>query len=312
MSDVRVSIGIPTIGDHSFIEETLASALANLPDDGEIVLSDNASNIADRLQRFAADHPHRRITIVRQAERLAMADNWNACLHAARGTYFLLLSDDDVLKPTMLGTLTAVLDADPHAGFAYARFDWIDERGQRFWTSPPARDREHPADVIRGVFARRRVVLPSATLFRRQDLIDIGGYDASYENWADMAAWMTIGARYECVRSGDDVLMQYRERKSSLTKMLGDERWARGVDRTIDLLRRAYPDQRDLPLRGERYKHYLLADIALKRLLVAESSPWVIATRTFALAARLPLRERLWLTAKSVYLRLFAKINASR
>ncbi len=312
MNPVRVSIGIPTIGDHPFIAETLAAAIADLPDDGELVLSDNASGIAADLQAFRDAHPSKAITIVRQPERLSMADNWNECLRHARGTYFLLLSDDDVPLPGLIPTLTGLLEADPDAAFAYARFEWIDEAGVRFWTSPKAASRESSVDTVLGVFARRRVVLPSATLFRRADLDAIGGYDAGYENWADVAAWIAVGARHRRVVASDRVLLRYRERKTSLTKSVGDERWSSGVRRTLVLLQRLHPDEPRLATRGSRYHDYLLADIALKRLLVAERSPWRIATRTFELAAALPPGERFRLTLKSVYLRLFARINQSR
>ena len=312
MSAIRISIGIPTIGDHPFVAETLEAALAELPADGELVLSDNASNTAAQLQAFKDAHPSRAITIVRQAQRLSMADNWNECLRHARGTFFLLLSDDDVPLPGMVATLAGLLEADPEAGLAYCRFEWIDEAGVRFWTSPKGVARESSVETVLGVFARKRVVLPSATLFRRHDLEAVGGYDAAYENWADMAAWIAVGARYPHVAATDRVLLRYRERRTSLTKTLGDERWTRGVRRTLELLRRLHPADARVVARGTRYHDYLLADIALKRLLAVERSPWRIAQGTFALASALPPGERAWLTAKSVYLRLFAKINPIR
>ena len=311
MSGIRVSIGVPTIGDNPFVWTALASAIDNLGADRELIVSDNASPIAAELADFtrAAIHP---IKIVRQPTRIAMADNWNRCLREARGDYFLLLSDDDVLLPGMVDSLLSALESCEDHGFAYGRFQWIDESGNVFWTSPRGPRVETARDAVVGVFRRKRVVLPSATLVRREDLLAIGGYDASFGNWADMAAWMQVGARYPGVVFDERISIQYRERRTSLTKLVDDATWSVGIDRTLALLDALYPGDALLSGAGRSYREYLLADIRLKRLLVEPTSHFALVRRTWSASDRLALRDRLRLVLKSLYLRAFAKHSDSR
>ena len=51
------------------------------------------------IRRFACrQSPIPRLVFLKQAENLGMIGNFNACLKAARGELFLMLSDDDFLE----------------------------------------------------------------------------------------------------------------------------------------------------------------------------------------------------------------------
>ena len=148
----RFTIGLPTIGDNAFLAESFRSALANLGDEGEIVISDNASGRVEYIGDLVADGRCSAVRVVQQSSRLAMADNWNACLAAARGRYFLLLSDDDVILPGMVEQGIAILELEEEVAAVYVRVEWIDESGRVFWTSPSGPPRELGAAPALGVF----------------------------------------------------------------------------------------------------------------------------------------------------------------
>lgn len=302
--DLPVTIAIPTIGDNDFVEAALQSALSELPPDGEIIISDNASSCPDRLVALAAQDPLGRVRVLRQAQRLAMADNWNCCLRAARGAHFILLSDDDVLLPGFVRATLALLQ-DPTVGAALTRIQWINEQGRVFWRTPVHPAREHCAEILLGVFQRRRVVLPCATVFRTADLLAVGGYDAKYGNWADIHAWLAVGARYPALGWISDCLSQYRERAQSLTKAIDASAWTTYINNTLEFATTTFA-HRAGPLRkhGDAYLAYMLADVQMKRLTGHDMSLRQAFVLWRPMTASLPWLSRGRLALKLIYLRL--------
>jgi glycosyltransferase involved in cell wall biosynthesis len=101
---LKVSIGIPTYNRSAYLIRALESALNQTYRDIEVVVSDNASS-DDSAQRVRAISD-KRLVFLQQTENLGMTGNFNACLQAATGELFLMLSDDDVLEPACIERLS--------------------------------------------------------------------------------------------------------------------------------------------------------------------------------------------------------------
>ena len=98
-----ITIGIPTYNRGSgTLPMTLESALSQDYPNFEIVVSDNGStdNTQEVVRGFGTD----RVNYIRQAVNIGVTKNYNACLQAARGDYFLLLHDDDLIDKDFLTT----------------------------------------------------------------------------------------------------------------------------------------------------------------------------------------------------------------
>ena len=82
----------------------IESALAQTHRDIEVIVSDNASSddTAEHVSRIFDP----RLVFIRQPENLGMTGNFNACLQAATGELFLMLSDDDILEPACIERLS--------------------------------------------------------------------------------------------------------------------------------------------------------------------------------------------------------------
>lgn len=186
-----VTIAIPTRNRSGFLGAALESALAAAGPGDEIVVSDNAST--DDTPRILAAINDTRVTVLRQHADLGMVGNWNACLAAARGDCFLLLSDDDLLRADAIAALVAALD-DRSVAFVYGRTQVIDEAGRERTLGHPAPARETGPQFVGEWFAFNRSIYPCAALFRTDELRGAGGYGASFGPFADVGAWLGVWA----------------------------------------------------------------------------------------------------------------------
>lgn len=125
-----VSVGIPVYNGDNYLEEAIASILAQTFTDFELVISDNAST--DRTEeicrRFAASDS--RIRYFRQPKNLGATANFQFVIDAARARYFKWAAHDDVIAPTFLERCHEVLEADPGCILVYPRTMIIDEHSQ--------------------------------------------------------------------------------------------------------------------------------------------------------------------------------------
>lgn len=108
-----VSIGLPVRNGERTLDTAVRSVLAQDYDRIELVISDNASDdgTEEVCRQFARSDP--RIRYIRQPHDIGLVPNFNAVLHAARGTYFRWIGDDDWLTPGYVSRCAAVLAADP-------------------------------------------------------------------------------------------------------------------------------------------------------------------------------------------------------
>ncbi|MHB0995539.1 MAG: glycosyltransferase [Elusimicrobiales bacterium] len=166
-----ITVAIPTRNRPEGLRAALASALAQEGVDLEVVVSDNGASPAP----VAALPPDPRVRFFKQEHDLSMVENWNFCLGKAAGEFFLLLSDDDVLLPGALQSLSAAARAEG-ISFSYgcARFENADHG--RSGSSAPAPARETGGDFIRASLQGKRQALPSFTLVRTAAARAGGGY----------------------------------------------------------------------------------------------------------------------------------------
>lgn len=169
-----VTVAIPTRNRAEYLRLAIDSVLAQSYKDIEVVVSDNASE--DNTPEVLATYKDR-VKVLRQDRCLDMADNWQECLRAATGEYFLLLSDDDLLEPRAIDALISPFSQnDRGVAFAYGRTGVVypDGTASEFPVVPPVY--EKPSDFILECYGTRRFSPTGATLFRTADMREVGGY----------------------------------------------------------------------------------------------------------------------------------------
>jgi glycosyltransferase involved in cell wall biosynthesis len=109
-----VTIIIPTIGRPAFIVDTVRSVLAQDYRRLQILISDNAPSTPTAPLLAAAGVHDDRIETVTRSQRLGFSAHMNACIAQAKGTYFMILSDDDQITPGYVSEMVGLMQG--HAG----------------------------------------------------------------------------------------------------------------------------------------------------------------------------------------------------
>jgi glycosyltransferase involved in cell wall biosynthesis len=192
----RVSVVVPAYNSVAFIDATMRSILAQTFTDFEVVVSDHSSTDGtwEALQQFAADP---RVRLSRLASGGGAPANWNAVTHLATGEFLKLVCGDDLLYPECLGEQVTALAAHPSAALAASPRDVIDAAGEVVLRN---RGLAGLRGEVGGAEAIRRTVLagtnifgePAAVLFKRDALVDAGGWDARFPYLIDESTYCAV------------------------------------------------------------------------------------------------------------------------
>jgi glycosyltransferase involved in cell wall biosynthesis len=96
MKQSQISIILPTRNRLSTIQRTVDRILAQTHQEWELVISDNASDEAgkvDYLESLAHSDP--RIRLHLQSENIGIHKNWIFCIERVEGNYYIPITDDD-------------------------------------------------------------------------------------------------------------------------------------------------------------------------------------------------------------------------
>ena len=173
MSDIEVSVVMPAYNAERFIDEQIASVLAQDFRCFELLVADDCSDDGtwERIRRHAADP---RVRTCRNQQRLGAGATRNALNRLARGRYLTPCDADDLMLPGNLSRLHAHLEANPQAGMAYGAYLMLEADGSGRLMSPPwIRGKDH-----RGTWDFCEFVANHAgSMMRRALVLEVGGYD---------------------------------------------------------------------------------------------------------------------------------------
>ena len=225
----KVTIGIPTRNRAQYLLLALESAFQQTYPNLEIIVSDNACT--DETPSMLAAISDRRLRVLRQETMLSMVENWNRCVGAATGQYFLLLSDDDLLEPAAIECMVAAFETetDPQQiGFVYCRGRVIDANGALLREGRSAPHREDDISLILAFFRGHRETWPCSILFRFSDIE--AGYSSNFPVITDAALWVKAVVAHGFVVHVDQPLVNYRFHQS-LTAATSVRGWQQENDK---------------------------------------------------------------------------------
>lgn len=220
----KVTIGIPTLNRVGYLRLALESALAQTYENIEIVVSNNAST--DETASYLASCTDPRLRILHQSTLLPAVENWNACVTAGTGVYFLLLSDDDMLEPNAIEELVAgyagTNDSYPMPGIVYCGGHIIDAAGNVLRPFIHSRHSETAQELIPALFRQEREIWFCATLYRTADLLP--GFPTSFHVSADFSAAIRAIIKYGTATFIPKELVRYRMHQNT-TVLTPNRRW---------------------------------------------------------------------------------------
>ncbi|MDK9714177.1 MAG: glycosyltransferase family 2 protein [Sulfuritalea sp.] len=262
----RLTIAIPTLNRAHCLARAIDSALSQVNADIEIIVSDNGScdDTADVIARY--DDPRLRkfqheITMSPQA-------HGNFLLEAARGEFFLGLSDDDYIDPDFAQRAIALYERVPGLSFVYtATILHIADVELPALHGPEVEDSLH---FIAAFFGNLRNVCWCACVTRLADLRAIGSIPPD-RFIGDMYYWCKIAFQgpVGCVHR--PVSHYTFMTADNMTSSIGVLRWAHEVqclaDESLELFVARNPDGNIL----DSLRHSMARFIALS---VADQFVW--------------------------------------
>ncbi|PYT86436.1 MAG: glycosyl transferase family 2, partial [Acidobacteria bacterium] len=215
------SVMIPTYKPRAdYLEQTLRSVLQQDPgpEQMQIEVVDDASPKVDVIalvQKIAGD----RVTVFRSPVNKGLAGCWNTCIERSQGEWVHILHQDDLVFPRFYSVLGRLIYAQPTAGAAFCRYDFIDSKGARVLEQPALQTEagaiDHPSETL----AIKNQVQCSAIVVRRSAYERVGGYDGQFVFTLDWEMWIRIAAGFP-VLYHPELLASFRIQADSETSRL--------------------------------------------------------------------------------------------
>lgn len=181
MSEPLISILIPTYNRLDLLKQALNSALSQTYENIEIFISDNAST--DGTLEYLSNLSDSRVRTKSHECNIGLINNWNYCLNQSKGNYYLMLSDDDILKSDAINNLYLLFSEfknfnkkSEEIAFAYSscQINSVSTKLTNELIDVPRY--ETAINFKLGHLEGKRICLPSATMIRTSDAKKVGGY----------------------------------------------------------------------------------------------------------------------------------------
>ncbi|CAN5881213.1 glycosyltransferase family 2 protein [soil metagenome] len=195
MARPLVTIGVSTYNRaDGYLQNALESALAQTYPNLEIVVSDNGSS--DGTEAYVKSFGDERIRYFKQAQNIGANANFNFCLDQARGDYFLLLHDDDVLDPDLVESCLNAAADDTRVGVLRSGTRVIDGAGKVLTEKPNRMGGHSTTELFLSWFDKGTAIYFCSTLFNTRRLREAGGLRTKTNVFEDVVAIARLAARY--------------------------------------------------------------------------------------------------------------------
>lgn len=179
----------------------------------EIVVVDDAPDAIQDNPRLdlikSINNPH--ILYYANEKNLGVEGNWNRCISLARAPYVSMLHDDDLLSPHYMESIEKCLRTlERHA----KKFGVIQAKSKVFFSDDDYPELEwknrgglQKISKLHCLYIGKGPVSPPScgTLFNRQAVLEMGGFNGSYFPCADyLLGFFMVHKGYDCYYSEDD------------------------------------------------------------------------------------------------------------
>jgi len=122
-----VTVAVPTIGRPDYFQYAVKSILSQTYWNLQVLISDNAPSVPSAELLSNSFIEDRRIEIVTRPIRLGFVDHMNLCIRDARGSYFMILSDDDQISPGYIEEMVWLMESNPSLSVSFGHQVMITE-----------------------------------------------------------------------------------------------------------------------------------------------------------------------------------------
>jgi len=190
-----VTIGIPTYNRaDGFLIQALESAVNQTYPCIEIIVSDNCST--DHTEEVVHGFSSPRIRYFKHTDNIGPVNNFNFCVQEARGQYFLLLHDDDLIDPDFVEACMAAVDDNTDIGVIITGTRKINGQGIALAETSNRLCNDSTKDFFMGWFSGKIALYLCSTLYNCEGLKEIGGFRSKTNHFLDVVATVKLAALY--------------------------------------------------------------------------------------------------------------------
>lgn len=175
----RVSVIIPTYNCDRFLPEAIDSVLMQTYQDYEIIIIDDGST--DQTCQVLESYSKKIRYFYQQNQGVAVARNLG--LEMATGELIAFLDHDDFWLPQKLELQVTCFQENPQIGIVHSGWRRVNAQGEKIvdiepWHYAPKLDLE--------TWLQWKPILPSAMIFARHWLTQVGGFDYRFSQTSDV------------------------------------------------------------------------------------------------------------------------------
>jgi glycosyltransferase involved in cell wall biosynthesis len=193
MSSPAVSVAMSVFNGERFLAPAIESVLGQTMGDFEFLILDDGSTDSTRTTIAGYAARDSRIRLIARENRGLVA-SLNELLAAARAPLVARMDADDVSMPTRFAEQLAFLEANPDHGVVGSLTDDIDEDNRPF----PLATSEHPRnheEFLRRIDTLGPLLAHPTVMYRRDVVLEVGGYHAAYRHCEDFDLWLRLAHR---------------------------------------------------------------------------------------------------------------------
>lgn len=230
-----VTIAIPTYnrGD-SYLKQTIQSALNQSYQNIEIIISDNCST--DNTEEVVKGFNDSRIRYFKHKKNIEANNNFNFCLQEAKGEYFQLLQDDDLIDKDFVETCIEELNHNSSdTGIIRTGTRIIDSDGNIISEVPNLVKGLTTEEFFLGWFANQTSPYLCSTLFNTKRLREIGGFRSKHNLFQDVIAEFRLAARLGRIDI-QDIKASFRRHNGEMTFAAKVNDWCEDSLMLLDIM----------------------------------------------------------------------------
>jgi glycosyltransferase involved in cell wall biosynthesis len=194
-SSPLVTIAIPTYNRaDSYLPQALKSALNQTYPNLEIIVSDNCST--DGTMAFVSGITDPRLRYFRHNVNIGAHNNFKFCIDQAKGSYVLLLHDDDLIDNDLIESCIRAAGGMPDIGIIRTGVRLIDPQGNVRVERPNFAAGIPAHTFFQQWFSGKTAIYLCNTLFNTQRLREIGGIKSKHNCYDDTMAIVRLAVKY--------------------------------------------------------------------------------------------------------------------
>jgi glycosyltransferase involved in cell wall biosynthesis len=251
-SDPLVSIGIPTYNRaNGNLRKVIERALGQTYGNVEVIVSDNcSSDETTELVQYIEDP---RLRYFRQENNIGPNNNFNYCLNQARGEYFLLFHDDDMIDEDFVEACISALKPGQSVGAILTGVRIIDGQDNVLEEHRNEAAGLSPAEFILGWFGGTTALYLCSTLYNTARLREVGGFGSRKNLFDDLVPTFTLTTKYGRVDVAE-IKAGFRRHLGNRGSTVPIHDWVEDSLYLLDIMCQLLPDERrSLSEKGKLY-----------------------------------------------------------